>query len=101
MEETVTTEKTIIPDSEFVVAWQTCESAKEVADTTGLKRATVVQRACTLRNKGVRLKKFPRVNNGRRARGEEYYVDLNALAEEHGKLSEPKVDDDSESDNDE
>lgn len=101
MDEAVTTEeRTIIPDSQFVVAWQTASSAQEVADNLDLKRASVVQRACNLRNKGVRLKKFPRVNNGRQARGEEYYVDLNALAGEHGELSEPKADDDDASDDD-
>ena len=98
MESTASAERTFIPDSEFVIAWQTGDSAQEVADSLGLKRASVVQRACNLRNKGVRLKKFPRLNVGRLARDEGYYVDLNALAAEHGDLSEPKVNDDSESD---
>ena len=89
--------KTITSDADFVVAWQTGTSAQQVADDLNLKRASVIQRACGLRNKGVRLKKFPRVNNGRQARGEDYYVDLNALAEEHGELcaAKPETDDES------
>ena len=92
--------KTITSDADFVVAWQNGTSAQQVADDLNLKRAAVIQRACGLRNKGVRLKKFPRVNNGRQARGEDYYVDLNALAEANGELCEMSEDEGPESTND-
>ena len=49
----------------------------------------------------VLLKKFPRVNNGRQARGEEYYSSLANLAAEHGDLCDaPETDDESESNDD-
>tara|TARA_B100001250_G_C19781548_1_gene782088 strand:+ start:859 stop:1164 length:306 start_codon:yes stop_codon:yes gene_type:complete len=89
--------KTITSDAEFVKTWQAANNADEVAKTLKLKRASVIQRACGLRNKGVRLKKFPRVNNGRQARDPAYYVDLNALAAEHGDLCAPKPETDDES----
>jgi len=85
--EDATQAKTITSDDDFVIAWQTGTSAQQVADDLNLKRASVIQRACGLRNKGVRLKKFPRVNNGRQARGEDYYVNLLELAAQHGELS--------------
>jgi len=99
MDEVITT-KNITSDKEFVIAWQTGTSAQQVADDLGLKRPSVIQRACGLRNKGVRLKKFPRVNNGRQARGEEYYVNLLELAAQHGELS-AEVKQDEESTNEE
>ena len=80
--------KTITSDSDFVIAWQTANNADEVSEALNLKRASVIQRACGLRNKGVRLKKFPRVNNGRQARGEDYYVNLLEVAAQHGDLCE-------------
>ena len=82
--------KTVTSDSDFVIAWQTANNADEVAEALNLKRASVIQRACGLRNKGVRLKKFPRVNNGRQARGEDYYVNLLEVAAQHGDLCEAK-----------
>ena len=65
MEETVQQEQSkpkrkIVPDAEFVQKWQSAESADEVANHFGLQRASVNARACGLREKGVRLKKFPR-----------------------------------------
>ena len=90
MDEVITT-KNITLDTEFVIAWQNGTSAQQVADDLGLKRPSVIQRACGLRNKGVRLKKFPRVNNGRQARGEDYYVNLLEVAAQHGDLCDAKV----------
>jgi len=99
MEESTTKTVTITSDTDFVIAWQNGTSAQQVADDLGLKRASVIQRACGLRNKGVRLKKFPRVNNGRQARGEEYYVNLLELAAQHGELcEEPASDEESTND---
>ena len=92
---------TIISDAEFVKFWQGADNAQEVAEHFNLKRASVIQRACNLRKKGVRLKKYPRVMTGRAAREPSYYVDLNALAGQHGPLSDERAtepeDDDSES----
>jgi len=92
MEETVQQEQSkpkrkIVPDAEFVQKWQSAESADEVANHFGLQRASVNARACGLREKGVRLKKFPRAPAfGRQPRDESYYADLNALADLHGDL---------------
>lgn len=108
MEETVQQEqskpkKTIVPDAEFVQKWQNSESAQEVADFFKLQRASVNARACGLREKGVRLKKFPRAPAfGRQPRDESYYADLNALADLHGDLcpeDEMPVKDDDASEN--
>jgi len=87
----VTTTKTVTSDSDFVIAWQTANNADEVSEALTLQRASVIQRACGLRNKGVRLKKFPRVNNGRQARGDDYYVNLLEVAAQHGDLCDAKV----------
>lgn len=81
-------QKRQIPDREFVIAWQSAENADQVAEALGLKRSSVVQRACNLRKKNVRLKVFPKPAFGRMPRDEAYYADLNALAGEHGELSE-------------
>lgn len=92
MEETVqqeqpTTKRKIVPDAEFVEKWQSADSADEVANHFGLQRASVNARACGLREKGVRLKKFPRAPAfGRQPRDESYYADLQALAALHGDL---------------
>ena len=83
--------KTQISDREFVKAWQLGKSPDVVAEALGLQRPSVMQRACTLRKKGVRLKKFPRPAFGREARTPEYYADLLKLAEENGPLSDPIV----------
>lgn len=80
-------QRKIVPDAEFCIAWQKASSAQEVADQFNLQKASVNQRACGLRNKGVRLKKFPRAPAfGRAPRDESYYADLSALAEMHGDL---------------
>jgi hypothetical protein len=77
----------IVPDAEFVMAWQKASNPQEVADKFGLQRASVNARACGLRLKGVRLKKFPRAPAfGRQPRDESYYADLMALAEQNGDL---------------
>ena len=81
-------QKRQIPDREFVIAWQSAENADQVAEALGLKRSSVVQRACNLRKKNVRLKVFPKPAFGRMPRDEAYYADLNELAGEHGELSE-------------
>ena len=82
-----TKSRKIVPDPEFVKTWQKAGSADEVAEALGLKRASVNARACNLREKGVRLKKFPRAPAfGRQPRDESYYADLMALAEQHGDL---------------
>lgn len=86
-EEVKTESRKIVPDSEFVKTWQKASSADEVAKELNLKRASVNARACNLREKGVRLKKFPRAPAfGRQPRDESYYADLMALAEQHGDL---------------
>lgn len=86
-EVTETKSRKIVPDPEFVMTWQKAGSADEVAKALGLKRASVNARACNLREKGVRLKKFPRAPAfGRQPRDESYYADLMALAEQHGDL---------------
>ena len=98
--DTAETARTIISDEDFVIFWQQAETAQEVAEHFDLKRSSVIQRACGLRNKTppVRLKKFPRVNTGRAARGEDYYVSLAELAEEHGDLCPvPEMDNEVES----
>lgn len=92
--------RTIVSDEDFVIFWQQAESAEQVAEHFNLKRSTVIQRSCGLRNKtpSVRLKKFPRANNGRKSRGEEYYSSLADLAAEHGDLCDaPELDDEVES----
>jgi hypothetical protein len=81
-------QKRQIPDREFVIAWQSAENADQVSEALGLKRSSVVQRACNLRKKGVRLKVFPKPAFGRMPRDDAYYADLNDLAGEHGELSE-------------
>ena len=43
--------KTVTSDSDFVIAWQTANNADEVAEALNLKRASVIQRACGLRNR--------------------------------------------------
>ena len=103
MEEATQAKSKIVSDTDFVIFWQQADSAQEVADHFDLKRSSVIQRACGLRNKTppVLLKKFPRVNNGRQARGEEYYSSLANLAAEHGDLCDaPETDDESESNDD-
>jgi hypothetical protein len=81
------TKRKIVPDAEFVQKWQSAESAQAVADDLGLQRASVNARACGLREKGVRLKKFARAPAfGRQPRDESYYADLAALAGLHGDL---------------
>ncbi len=93
------TKRKIVPDAEFVQKWQSAESAQAVADDLGLQRASVNARACGLREKGVRLKKFPRAPAfGRQPRDESYYADLAALAELHGDLC-PEDDMPSDEDN--
>ena len=86
--EEVTTTREIVSDADFIEFWQKADSAQEVADHFKLKRASVIQRACNLRKKGVRLKVFPKPAFGRMPRDEAYYADLNDLAGEHGELSE-------------
>ena len=103
--ETETTEKKIqkrqIPDREFVIAWQAGESAEQVAEALGLKRSSVVQRACTLRKKGVMLKVYPKPAFGRMPRDPAYYADLNTLAGEHGDLHVAEEDDSSDEESEE
>ena len=63
------------------------EVAQVVAEELNLQRASVNARACGLREKGVRLKKFARAPAfGRQPRDESYYADLAALAGLHGDL---------------
>jgi len=98
--ETAKPARTIVSDTDFVIYWQQADSAEQVAEHFGLKRSTVIQRSCGLRNKTppVRLKKFPRANNGRKSRGEEYYSSLADLAAEHGELCDvPEMDNEVES----
>ena len=80
-----------VPDREFVIAWQQGESPDQVAEALGLKRSSAVQRACTLRKKGVMLKRYPKPAFGRAARDDAYFADLNALAGENGELCEAKA----------
>ncbi len=102
MSEAEMQERTIVSDKAFVITWQQANNADEVADSLGLKRASVVQRACNLRKKGVPLKKYPRAAFGREARTPEYFADLAALAAEHGETSElPAAENDNEATPDE
>ncbi len=87
-------QKRQIPDREFVIAWQSADNADQVSEALGLKRSSVVQRACNLRKKGVKLKVYPKPAFGRMPRDAAYYADLNALAEEHGELMEDAPEED-------
>jgi len=46
--------------NEFVWAWQTSETAAEVAERLGMPRPIVYARASSYRKRGVRLKKLKR-----------------------------------------
>jgi hypothetical protein len=46
----------------FVLAWQSSNTAEEVAAKVGMPRSLVHARACTYRRIGVRLKTLGRVN---------------------------------------
>ena len=91
-DEITTQKKGQISDNEFIRTWQEGKTAAEVAEALGRERQSVIQRACTLRTKGVLLKKFPSAACGREARTPEYYSELNKLAAEYGPLSAPKND---------
>jgi hypothetical protein len=44
----------------FIEAWETCNSADEVAEKLGMPKPIVHARASTYRQQGVKLKKMPR-----------------------------------------
>lgn len=50
----------LIPLEEFVRVWQTSDSFSEAVERLGVKVSAASARACSLRKKGVRLKKFHR-----------------------------------------
>ena len=47
---------------DFILAWQSSNTAEEVAAKVGMPRPLVHARACTYRSMGVRLKMLARVN---------------------------------------
>src|SRR5436309_1183872 len=47
-----------VTPEQFVQAWQTSESAQEVADRLGMPKAIVLARASTYRQQGINLKKM-------------------------------------------
>lgn len=50
----------VVPIKEFVTAWQTSRTVKEVMEKTGLTFSNVTARASNLKGRGVPLKKLER-----------------------------------------
>lgn len=61
-----------VTPSEFVVAWQTSRTTREVSEKLGMPPANVRTRASLYRKRGIRLKKYQPPNQGR-------HLDIDAL----------------------
>ena len=70
-------------DEDFVVAYMTCETAKEVADATGYTAANVHWRSKRLRQAGVNL---PKLKDARgRQKKDTDVIGLNDLVKKYAK----------------
>ena len=70
--------KSTVAVEDFVTAFAQAKSAGEVAERTGLSKASVQVRASALRKAGVKLKRFPR--------GRKTTLDVAALNDLLGRL---------------
>jgi biotin operon repressor len=70
--------KSTVAVEDFVTAFAQAKSAGEVAERTGLSKASVQAKASALRKAGVKLKRFPR--------GRKTAVDVDALNDLLGRL---------------
>ncbi|MBA4190924.1 MAG: hypothetical protein C0467_23290 [Planctomycetaceae bacterium] len=64
---------------DFVLAWESSQSLKEVAEKTGIKASIAAARASLYRSRGINLKKF---KQGRKP--QDSVEELNKLIEEMG-----------------
>ncbi len=80
--------RTRVSDQDFIAAWNAGTNAQEVADALGLERASVVQRACSLRKElaafGITVKKFPRNQLGVAKKDAAYWANMAKWAAENG-----------------
>ncbi len=65
-EENVKVVRKTVSDEDFVIAYRDSKSMTEVAEKTGLKLATVIQKTTRFRKLGVPLPRFDRKKGGRK-----------------------------------
>ena len=80
--------RTRVSDQDFITAWNVGNNAQEVADALDLERASVVQRACSLRKElaafNITLKKFPRNQQGVAKKDAAYWAEMAKWSAENG-----------------